>query len=923
MSIGSIYVDLLLNDGRFSAGWGRARGSARTAVGAIQGDISKLSGSISALVNPLAGVTAAFRQLGASVAAVLSVEKVIKYSDTWRQTTGRLSLVASGMDEVVTRQEQLFRIAQETRQPLNDVMSFYTRLNQFIPETERKQYDLLGVTQSVASALAITGESAISAQAALIQFTQGIGTNFEAAGQELRSLQELAPRLTQALQKALGDGTQSLQQLVKVGKLTRESVLNALGGMGVEGRKLKDEMAKIPTTVSQAFTQLDNALLKFLGTSNSVSNSTSALATAIKFLADNLETLARAFIAVAAVVGGASLLKFASSATKAGIALAMNADKAAKAAAAYSAFRTAGTAVAGATKAFTLSGAIIKTAETAALGLRGAFLGLSATLGGPLVLAAVGAAAALAIFADKNKAIAGEEALRKAVSDTASEFAGYASQTEASQQQVVKAYDERIAKTKEETRAIEDLYIKRRELSWFGKALSGTIGTLGAWVGKDFSAADPFGVGYAEGQLLELLTAGRDSVTQMKAIRKEAEGLIETGATGFKFTADQLKEFAKVGDKYKAVIKGISEARLSFETARDEAFGALTAGVIDLPAYDAILRELKQKLYESSPEFKAAQKNAEELKAIYERFRPAILGVTKAQDEYNQAMAEAGRLRASGKIDEEAYLRIKQQETDILNDTEGKAKENQSIYDKYETYLTGITEKQLDYNRARKELQDLVGKKTESGAIVTQTQADTALDKYRQHLEDSKGDMLEWGTFISNMGRKAAENIQDSFAEFLYDPFKGGLDGMVTGFQNAIRKMAADLLASQLFKLLAGGLFKDESAVINTGKAAVSGAASSGGFWSSIASLFGGAKAEGGFLAPGTWGVVGEKGAEIVYGGNTGATVIPQDKLRSSGGSTILNMNIYASDVDSFNRSRKQLAASGMQMLEMASQRNG
>ena len=202
MSIGSIYVDLLLNDGRFSAGWGRARGSARTAVGAIQGDISKLSGSMSALVNPLAGVTAAFRQLGASVAAVLSVEKVIKYSDTWRQTTGRLSLVASGMDEVVTRQEQLFRIAQETRQPLNDIMSFYTRLNQFIPETERKQYDLLGVTQSVASALAITGESAISAQAALIQFTQGIGTNFEAAGQELRSLQELAPRLTQALQKA-------------------------------------------------------------------------------------------------------------------------------------------------------------------------------------------------------------------------------------------------------------------------------------------------------------------------------------------------------------------------------------------------------------------------------------------------------------------------------------------------------------------------------------------------------------------------------------------------------------------------------------------------------------------------------------------------------------------------------------------------
>ncbi|MDX1740618.1 MAG: hypothetical protein R3178_04955, partial [Rhodothermales bacterium] len=68
-------------------------------------------------------------------------------------------------------------------------------------------------------------------------------------------------------------------------------------------------------------------------------------------------------------------------------------------------------------------------------------------------------------------------------------------------------------------------------------------------------------------------------------------------------------------------------------------------------------------------------------------------------------------------------------------------------------------------------------------------------------------------------------NIQDSFADFLFDPFSDGLDGMVDGFIQTVRRMAAEQLSSQI--LDQGGL---------------SLATSSNGFLSSLGSFFGGGK---------------------------------------------------------------------------------
>lgn len=61
---------------------------------------------------------------------------------------------------------------------------------------------------------------------------------------------------------------------------------------------------------------------------------------------------------------------------------------------------------------------------------------------------------------------------------------------------------------------------------------------------------------------------------------------------------------------------------------------------------------------------------------------------------------------------------------------------------------------------------------------------------------------------MDSFAKKAAENIQDAFADFLFDPFDKGLKGMLQGFGQMIQRMIADAVAADLARQLFGDLAK-------------------------------------------------------------------------------------------------------------------
>lgn len=91
------------------------------------------------------------------------------------------------------------------------------------------------------------------------------------------------------------------------------------------------------------------------------------------------------------------------------------------------------------------------------------------------------------------------------------------------------------------------------------------------------------------------------------------------------------------------------------------------------------------------------------------------------------------------------------------------------------------------------------------------------------------------------------ENTQGILADFLFDPFEDGVDGMVDQFSNMLKRLAAEAVAADIMKFFVGQ-------------------ASGGGWLGALAGAFAGSKDGGGTIGSGQWGIVGEVGPEIVRG---------------------------------------------------------
>lgn len=66
---------------------------------------------------------------------------------------------------------------------------------------------------------------------------------------------------------------------------------------------------------------------------------------------------------------------------------------------------------------------------------------------------------------------------------------------------------------------------------------------------------------------------------------------------------------------------------------------------------------------------------------------------------------------------------------------------------------------------------------------------------------------------ISEFSKEAARGMQNAFADFLFDPFANGTEGMVEGFSKALRRMVADVASAQIFNSLLGKDFSETGSI--------------------------------------------------------------------------------------------------------------
>jgi len=128
---------------------------------------------------------------------------------------------------------------------------------------------------------------------------------------------------------------------------------------------------------------------------------------------------------------------------------------------------------------------------------------------------------------------------------------------------------------------------------------------------------------------------------------------------------------------------------------------------------------------------------------------------------------------------------------------------------------------------------------------------------------------------LQEMAKQAARNMQDAFADFLFDPFQDGVKGMIKAFFDAIRRMLANQAALEVFKFLKG-----------LGK--------SGKLEEIDISSLPKPRALGGPVSAGSPYIVGERGPELFVPGLSG-TILPS--LQGAGGVSVSH-NIVVNGAD-------------------------
>lgn len=295
-----------------------------TLAGKASQGLQDLQSSYGLLTSVLAG-------LGIGVTA----SELAQTSDEFKNLEGRIKIAVGETGNFESAMDGVVRVAVATNTNLvatGELFATITRATQNMKTTQNgvvtdfklSQQQILLLTETINQAIRISGASAQASEAAIIQFSQALGSG-TLQGEELSSVLEQTPRLALALANGLNVPIGKLKELGETGQLTSDVVIKALRQ---QSDVIDAEFKKLPMTIGASIENLKTSWMVYIGELDKSNGVSEKVAKAIKYIADNLDQLvstltfaAQAFIAYKAMGMAAIFLEKANSVRAASVAI--------------------------------------------------------------------------------------------------------------------------------------------------------------------------------------------------------------------------------------------------------------------------------------------------------------------------------------------------------------------------------------------------------------------------------------------------------------------------------------------------------------------------------------------------------------------------------------------------------------------------
>jgi len=270
MTLGEIVVNIRSDTSHLVKGFNRAENM-----------VSKASKNMTKVIKTL---TAAYIGLN----AIDIARNFGKQVDTMTLINTKLKLATNSTQELATAQKELFKISQETRAGFSESVDLYERMSRSTKGLNVEQKELLDLTKTINKAMIISGGTAQSMNAAIIQLGQAFSGDFKSVGQEMQSIREQTPRLYQAFLDGTKMSKDAFKKAAEDGKLSSKIILEALKSQGIA---VNEEFQKVNKTIDQSSTNAKSATLKMIGEFDKIIDITGSVTGAIDGFTDSIKNI--------------------------------------------------------------------------------------------------------------------------------------------------------------------------------------------------------------------------------------------------------------------------------------------------------------------------------------------------------------------------------------------------------------------------------------------------------------------------------------------------------------------------------------------------------------------------------------------------------------------------------------------------------
>ena len=225
-----------------------------------------------------------------ALAGGLTVRALVRQADAWTSITNRVRLATDSQSEFNFAQDELFDLAQRTRAPLEASADLYNKLSISSDELNASQSQILDVIEGVNQSLVINGRSAAQSSGAILQLTQALGGGIVRA-EEFNSLLEGALPLLQVVARhmdGVGGSVARLRQRVNDGEVSSREFFAALE-KGLPD--LDRQFARTTIRVSSGIRQVENSMVRLIGTLNEELGATVGVTGLLGALAGKIDDL--------------------------------------------------------------------------------------------------------------------------------------------------------------------------------------------------------------------------------------------------------------------------------------------------------------------------------------------------------------------------------------------------------------------------------------------------------------------------------------------------------------------------------------------------------------------------------------------------------------------------------------------------------